>query len=287
MAKFIPDVKTQRWVIIAPGRLGRPSQVREVEKSEQVVKKGEYYFRQDCPFCLGNEDMTPPEVYRWGETHPTDPNWLVRVVPNKYPVTDVHEVIIHSPDHKLDLAELPLSHVEIILKVYRERYRNLSPSGQVLIFNNKGLKSGESLIHPHSQVVIFPKQIRLDVLPLEPVRNLVSENSYFVTYCPDFSQWPYEVWVAHKKCFEQAKLEFAFGDLGDKEVADLAKILQDLLRKLFLLFPNLSYNFYIAPGSHWYLRVIPRLVERAGLELGTGLQVNTVDPARSAEELKK
>lgn len=295
MAKFVPDIKTQRWVVISPGRAARPSQTREVEKSNQVVKKGDYLWRADCPFCFGNEAMTPPEIYRWGKTYPSDPAWLVRVVPNKYPVTDTHEVIIHSPDHQLDLAEFDLSQVEMIIKVFRERYRSLSPMGQVLIFNNKGLNSGESLIHPHSQVAVFPKQIKLDVLPLEPVRNLVFNSDNFVTYCPDFSQWPYEVWIAKKKCCEaigltndnQAKTSCTFGDLKDSELKELAQILQDILRRLLTLYPDLSYNFYIAPGNLWYLRIIPRLIERAGLELGTGLHVNTVDPGKAAEELKK
>jgi UDPglucose--hexose-1-phosphate uridylyltransferase len=288
MAKFVPDIKTQRWVVIAPGRIARPSQVREVEKPGQVIKKGEYFWRADCPFCFGNEEMTPPEVYRWGKTHPADPNWLVRVVPNKYPITDTHEVIIHSPDHKLDFAELPLSQVEIILKVYRERYRSLTNGGQVLIFNNKGIESGESLVHPHSQVAVLPRQIRLDVLPLEPVRNIVSENTYFITYCPDFSQWPYETWIAAKRCCQAGhKPGCTFGEVTNEELSDLAKILQEVLQKLLKLFPDLSYNFYIAPGGCWYLRIIPRLTERAGLELGTGLHVNTIDPAKAAEELKK
>ncbi len=288
MAKFVPDVKTQRWVVIAPGRAGRPSQTREKEVTGQVVKKEEYWWRADCPFCFGNEAMTPPEVYRWGKTNPSDKDWLVRVVPNKYPITDTHEVIIHSPDHKMDLMDFPVSQVEIILKVFRERYRTLAPSGQVLIFNNTGVKSGESLLHPHSQVAVFPRQIKLDVLPLEPVRNVVFENNYFVTYCPDFSQWPYEVWIAQKECCQAGhKPGCLFGDVTDEELTDLAKILQEILQKLKKLFPDVSYNFYIAPGGCWYLRIIPRLTERAGLELGTGLQVNAIDPARAAEELKK
>lgn len=288
MARFIPDVKTQRWVVIAPGRATRPSQVREVEKPGQIIKKGEYFWRQDCPFCFGNETMTPPEVYRWGKTYPADPDWLVRVVPNKFPITDTHEVIIHSPDHKLDLPDFPISQVETVLKVYRERYRSLAPLGQVLIFNNKGIASGESLVHPHSQVAVFAHQIKLDVLPLEPVRNVIFENDFFITYCPDFSQWPYEVWVALKKCYQvERKLGCQFGDISDEEIGNLAKILQDILNRLLRLFPNLSYNFYIAPGDLWYLRIIPRLMERAGLELGTGLHVNTIDPSRAAEELKK
>ena len=47
-----------------------------------------------------------------------------------------------------------------------------------------------------------------------------------------------------------------------------------------------GYNYYIYPKENWYLRVIPRFVHRAGFELGTGLQVNVIDPFDAAAELK-
>ncbi len=34
------------------------------------------------------------------------------------------------------------------------------------------------------------------------------------------------------------------------------------------------------------MRIIPRLVHRAGFELGTGLSVNIVDPLMAAQKLK-
>ena len=46
------------------------------------------------------------------------------------------------------------------------------------------------------------------------------------------------------------------------------------------------YNYYINPHSNWYLRIIPRFVHRAGFELGTGLNVNIVDPTNAALEYK-
>lgn len=270
MARYVPDISTHRWVVIAPKRKERPK--------GEGQKQGEKIL---CPFCPGNEYLTPPEIYRWGKNYPTDKEWLVRVVPNKYPITDIHEVVIHSPDHLRDIADLPFEQVEILFKVYRERYRTLSSHGQVLIFNNKGPKSGESLIHPHSQIVVIPRQIKLDVLEREPINNVVFENDFFVTYCPDFSQWQYEVWITPKNGKERN-----FGGINDEEVKHLAKITQEIIQKLTNKFPNLSYNFYIYPGNNWYLRIIPRLSERAGFELGTGLSVNSVDPQEAAEELK-
>ena len=49
---------------------------------------------------------------------------------------------------------------------------------------------------------------------------------------------------------------------------------------------SFGYNYYIYPHANWYLRIIPRFVHRAGFELGTGLNVNIVDPTTAALEYK-
>ncbi len=42
---------------------------------------------ENCPFCEGREDRTPPEVYatRAGGGAADTPGWTTRVVPNLYP----------------------------------------------------------------------------------------------------------------------------------------------------------------------------------------------------------
>lgn len=286
MAKYVPDVGTKRWVVIAPFRNVRPF-VAEAPQGKPV-----------CPFCEGNESETPPEVYRIGGGEKDKPGWQVRVVPNKYPITDTHEVIIHSPDHEKDIEALPVAQVASILTSYRDRFRLHESDGKVFIFCNHGLHAGASLAHPHSQLVVVPGQISLDTLVAEPIKNVVEENTYFTTYCPDFSQWPFEVWIAAKR------RDTKFGDLSDSELPDLAEFLGRSLRKIEAVSqtpaaphlpasPSLGgpntpfvYNYYIYHGTNWYLRIIPRLVHRAGFELGTGLNVNVVDPAEAAKALK-
>lgn len=281
MAKYVPDIKTQRWVIIAPGRKSRPDQ----STKEPTVKP--------CPFCAGNEHMTPPEVYRIGPGEKDKPGWQVRVVPNLFPITDIHEVIIHSTDDARDIEELPLDQVIHILTAYRDRYRAHEDDGQVLIFSNHGFAAGASLKHPHAQLVVIPKQINLDAVEREPVANVVTDNKYFVTYCPDFSQWPYEVWIAPKQ-----EGGGKFGSVDDGELADLAGVLQDALKRIqsaqnkgFLRSVHgegvFVYNFYIYHGSNWFIRITPRFVHRAGFELGTGLNVNITDPSEAAKVLRE
>ena len=46
--------------------------------------------REECPLCEGHESWTPPETYalRPGGGPPDSPGWLVRAVPNKYPLLE-------------------------------------------------------------------------------------------------------------------------------------------------------------------------------------------------------
>lgn len=271
MAKYVPDIGSRRWVIISTQRKGRPEEAT-------------YQKTTGCPFCPGNESATPPEVYRIGSGEKDSPGWSVRVVPNKYPITDTHEVIIHSPDDERDIEDLPLSQVTHVLTAYRDRYRAHDSDGQVLIFCNHGFAAGASLKHPHSQLVVIPRQINLDAVTREPVANVVSENTFFITYCPDFSQWPFEVWIAPK--VEDGK----FGSVPDSQLSDLARVLQGALLRIKAAQQEndaFVYNFYIYHGENWFIRIIPRFVHRAGFELGTGLSVNVTDPTDAARTLKE
>jgi len=288
VAKYVPDITTNRWIIIAEGRSKRP---KDVSKSDRAG------VNKFCVFCPGYEKLSGTEVYRIGPGEPNSPGWQVRVIANKYPITDFHEVIIHSPDDQKDIDSLPLDQVHKILLTFRDRYNFHAKNGRVLIFNNVGEAAGASIRHPHSQLVVIPKQINLDALSFEPILNVVADNQRFIVFCPDFSQWPFEVWIAPKTRNQY------FGQITGEGISDLAAVLQDTLRRLIAhltagehFHPGVpmvsfkdgpAYNFYIHHGQDWYIRIIPRLVHRAGLELGTGLSVNIIDPTDAAEILKQ
>jgi UDPglucose--hexose-1-phosphate uridylyltransferase len=284
MAKYVPDNKTQRWVIISPSRTKRPDDAKTSGNVPSMAPAPRV-----CPFCAGNESLTPPEVYRIGSGEKDAPGWQVRVVPNKFPITDTHEVIVHSPSDTDDIEKLPLEQVQRIILAYRDRFRAHENDGHVILFCNHGLHAGASLKHPHTQLVVVPKQISLDAVSIEQVANVVEDTTNFVTYCPDFSQWPYEVWIAPKELGKR------FSDLTDMELPDLAGILQRTLQKVQIIYDTFGgrahdlpfgYNYYVYHGENWFLRIIPRLVHRAGFELGSGLSVNVVDPAEAAKQLK-
>lgn len=282
---FLENPIAKKWVVLAPRRAKRP----DVATGTEPV----------CPFCLGRE-KDEPELYRvGGETG--DQNWQIRVLKNKYPFAEIHELIIHSPDHHKNIGELPLSQIELLFTTYRQRYNTHKDKGQVYIFHNRGELAGESLPHPHTQLTVIPHDIKTEIPRLDPSATPTSspipwtlseeqqglvesdsvETNHFYLFCPHTSQWPDEVWIAPKKRGR------AFGEITDEEIVDLAMILTRMV-KIFDLrhgheFP---YNYYIYPGGDWYLRIIPRQKRLGGFEVGTGIYVNTQAPEETISFIK-
>jgi UDPglucose--hexose-1-phosphate uridylyltransferase len=144
-------------------------------------------YKEDCPFCPGNEHLTPHEslAYRDGG-QPDSKGWWVRVIPNKYAALSsegsvqreekgffrmmdgvgIHEVVIESPIHNQLLPLMEDKQVEEILLAYRERYLALKQDSRIkliIIFKNHGEAAGTSLDHTHSQLVgtaVVPSNIR-------------------------------------------------------------------------------------------------------------------------------
>jgi UDPglucose--hexose-1-phosphate uridylyltransferase len=158
------DGETGDWNVIAPRRASRPDDGRAPGQPA------------GCPFCWGNEAMTPPEVLR---VPAGAADWRVRVVPNLYaavapgpdrhpepasrpdppdaarPFTGRHEVVVESGEHGWDLRRGRPDEVAAILFAMRERCRALAAAGPAAIgvFRNYGVRAGASLVHPHSQIV--------------------------------------------------------------------------------------------------------------------------------------
>lgn len=174
----MPDLRRDpvvgRWVIISTERNGRPHDFMRVQETRPTSAAL-------CPFCPGQERLTPKEImaYRPQPGGPNSPNWTVRVVPNKFPALQVegdmgregvglydrmngvgaHEVIIESPLHTEGLADLPAKKIEDVLWTYRDRIIDLKKDLRfryILIFKNHGPSAGATLEHSHSQLIALP-----------------------------------------------------------------------------------------------------------------------------------
>ncbi|MFA6005832.1 MAG: DUF4931 domain-containing protein [Patescibacteria group bacterium] len=285
MAKYIPDIRNHRWVILATGRVSRP---HDKNKQHRLVKKDGIHISPDCPFCPGNEKQTPAEV----DIFKKNSDWTMRTFSNKFPITDIHEVIVHTPDHLKEIPEMTDKEMQELMIMYQRRLVELAKEGVPIVFRNKGVDAGTSLLHPHSQIIVIPSQVNLETLSLEPIKNKVSEDEHFVAYCPDFSQYPYEVWIAHKSCenIEAGSHEndkIVYSNFTAEELLSLGILLKKTIRALSKILDGFAYNYYIGPKPPFYLRIIPRIYIRGGFEIGTGLSTNIVDPLVASEEIRK
>jgi UDPglucose--hexose-1-phosphate uridylyltransferase len=188
MPEFRKDPIADRWVIIAP------------ERAERLIRR-EALDAAPCPFCAGNEHMTPPEVLLLREKSDASslPSWTVRVVPNKYPalvpygsatqMTDesyavhsgigAHEVIIESPDHVTDMALLGQTQLEAVLRAYRDRIIELRADKRfryILIYKNQGVEAGATLEHVHSQLIAMPLIPKLVLEEINVAKNSRAAN---------------------------------------------------------------------------------------------------------------
>lgn len=228
----------------------------------------------------------------------------------------LHEVIIESPIHNKDIAYMTDEEVTAVIETYHERYQVLMTDHDnmtVIIFRNHGERAGTSLIHPHSQVVvtsIVPREIRWreeiaqrhydtwgvnlmnEILDYEMThrQRIIQENESFVAFVPFAAEVPFEIWIVPKR--RQAD----FGAITELEKWHLARILRDSLNRLCLKLSDPDYNYIIRtapqhkadePHLHWYVQIRPRLITRAGFEIGTGIRVNPSIPEKDAAFLNE
>jgi UDPglucose--hexose-1-phosphate uridylyltransferase len=286
-----------KWTAITAARGGRPSDLGD----RSAV----------CPFCEGNETLTPPELdaFRDPAGAPDTPGWQVRVVPNKYPAlappAGRHEVIVHSPDHTTDLERLSSAQVADVLRMYQRRLAASEAAGDAAatVILNRGREAGASLAHPHSQLfgtAIVPPLLEAELahfaayeresggcllcaLWRKAGRRVVFADD-LVAWTPDASRFGYELWLAprqHEESFATAT------------ASRVAAALQRALCALDTATGKNALNYWLhtVPFTehgpyHWHIEIAPKTAVLAGFELGTDVTVNVVDPVRAAAELR-
>lgn len=181
------DPVQRRWVIVASERGRRPIDFVTSERAEPKA--------EDCPFCAGREERTPPAIAIFPEgSQQEGGTWKVRVVPNKFPAlrtervlgrgavgpfdvisgVGAHEVVIETPVHGLELMDLPVEQIAEVLRAYRERILDLRRDNRlryILVFKNSGSAAGASLPHSHSQIMATPVTPRTVAMELTSARE--------------------------------------------------------------------------------------------------------------------
>jgi UDPglucose--hexose-1-phosphate uridylyltransferase len=319
-----------RWVIVAGVRGHRPNPFRKYTaaiKSSQPCPFCPGSEQMTPPEILVNRKQ--------GEG-PGGATWEVRVVPNKYPALRIegaldkqgeglydrmrgvgaHEIVIESAIHDSDPPRYGVQQMTDVISAYRDRMTDLTRDTRfryVLVFKNYGAPAGASLEHPHSQIIALPivparmeleldgagryfdyrgRCIWCDMLAQEiaDTRRLVAQNADFVAFTPFASRFPFEVSILPRTH------DAFFWTLTGHQMAGLAEILQDVLRRLKLALSDPPYNYMIhtaPPGYqhpdryHWQVEVIPKLTEVAGFEWGSGFYINPMPPEEAAHHLRE
>lgn len=290
-----------RSVIVAPKRGVRP---HDVPEEITVAPK-------NCPFCP--EAMHAKKVVaRYGRGANE-----IRVIKNDFPAVaqdnpkayGYQEVIIETPAHNVELADLSVSHLDQLLGLYQQRTRDIARMKKmeyILIFKNHGGKAGASLVHAHSQIFatgfvpphIADKLVNVsaykiahgtcyycDTIAKEKhgPRRILS-NKHVTAFAPYVSHYPYEAWLFPARHLDNLTR------LTRVERLAFAGALRTILQKVNRT--NLPYNFYLhqtltEKDEHFYLRIAPRNQTWGGVEVGSRLVINSVAPEDAAKFYRK
>src|SRR5688500_252685 len=328
MSELRKDPVTGRWVIISTERRKRPSDFR----LETVTTRPDdgCPFCEGHEEMTSHELL----AHRNGSA-PNGPGWSLRVVPNQFPVLRVegtldrqgeglfdkmngigaHEVIIETPRHEESLATMGEGDIEQVLWACRERVQDLKQDRRcryIIIFKNHGAAAGAHLEHSHSQLFalpIVPREVRdelegarvhyvakerclfCDIVRQELTegRRVVAENGEAVALAPYASRSPFETWVLPRR--HQSRFEDAPGG----EVAAVARLLREVLRRMDVALERPPYSFVIhsAPVSepadfyHWHIEILPKVTRFGAFEWATGFHRNPTLPETAAAVLRE
>jgi UDPglucose--hexose-1-phosphate uridylyltransferase len=276
MSELRLNLITREWVIIATERAKRPKDFKKIRS----IKKQQSYL-QECPFCLGNEAMTPPETYRVSGGK----EWTVRVTPNKFPALSssgtrkrhsngvkrlvtgvgVHEVIIETPLHNSTIPIMPKNDIIDVIKTYKNRFINAHSNpnvGHVIIFKNHGPGAGTSLEHPHSQLIgspVTPIQVRDRMeafvhffddtgrcLLCKTIDSEKREGTRVILETEHFLSFiPYAALSPFHTWIFPKRHSASFSDITGEELEDLATNLKTTLAKLYYGLEDPNYNYVL------------------------------------------
>ena len=226
-----------------------------------------------------------------------------------------HEVVV-TRDHKKQLAQFKMEQVKEVIDVYQERYLELQKEkfvNYVSIFHNHGVEAGASIFHPHSQIITTPLidvdlkkalfnsqehwktakkciYCQMNKWEQKVKKRIVFENKDFLVICPFASKSAFQIIISPKRHLSY------FERITDEEKWTLAEAFRVALNKLYKGLADPAYNFYLhtAPCDgvnydfyHWHWTILPKTAIWAGFEMGTMIEISTIEPEKAAAYLRK
>ena len=323
LSQLRQDVVSGDWIVIAPNRRKRPDQFKSIRRQRAPQRGCPFELRTKThrePILAYTDargltlqiiaNKFPAFSHRDTCTHV--------VAQGPYAVTEgigYHDIVI-TRDHHKDFPDLSRAQAEEVFAAFRERYTMLTHDrclAYVSIFHNWGPAAGASIYHPHYQIIGIPAvppdvQHSLDgalryfnrhrscvhcaIIAWERKQRarVICENEDAIVFAPFFSKNAFEFRVFPKK-------HNAYFEASD--AASLAGVVEVLrtslaMMKWSLRDPDSNFFVHTAPlrrngeykSYHWHLEVFPKITIPAGFELGTGIDINSVDPDDAARILR-
>jgi len=226
-----------------------------------------------------------------------------------------HEIVV-TRDHKKTIAHLTTKQVQEVFDAYQSRYLSLMKEkfvNYISIFHNHGLEAGASQPHPHSQIITTPlidtdlrralvhsgkyykkhkRCIYCEMSKWEKKtgQRIVFENKEFLVICPFASKSAFQVIISPKRHLPY------FERITEKQKWYLAEAFRQALKRLDKALRDPAYNFYLhtAPCDgknydyyHWHWTIVPKTSTWAGFEMGTRMEISSIEPEKAAQYLRK
>lgn len=318
------DIVSGDWILLAPGRARRPDAWKRKEPRRRVPVAGcpfEDPLKTHDPVLVyegkrgwevavvHNKYPAVFERSKCGQVFREGPYRRIEGV-------GYHNLVL-TRSHDNNFAHLSSTQASQVFEAFRDRYVMLAADpclAYVSIFHNWGPHAGASVYHPHYQIIAIP------VIPPDVEHSLHGSATYFkqngvcvhckmmahekkertrvifenrgaIVVAPYVSRDPFEVRVFPKHH------QPSFASALDEDLTDVAAALQTVLQRIERRLHDPDYNFFIhtAPTRdvkkythyHWHIEVVPKFNISAGFELGTGIEINVVDPDEAARVLRK
>lgn len=224
--------------------------------------------------------------------------------------------LVITKDHQKHFPHFSTKKIKEVFDIYQKRYLDLMNRkfvNYVSIFHNHGVEAGASQPHPHSQIITTPlidvdlknalsnsekyfkknkKCIYCEMNKWEKrvKKRIVFENKYFLAICPFASKSAFQIILSPKKHSPYFERE------GEEEKWYLAEAFGVAMKALYKGLSDPAYNFYLHTSScngkehphyHYHWTILPKTATFAGFEIGTRMEISTIEPEKAARYLKK
>jgi UDPglucose--hexose-1-phosphate uridylyltransferase len=286
MGELRREPVTRMWVVVTTENPKGPADFLPYKPPYQPQEP-----KGACPFCRGNEEMTPKEIFSYKEKG--GKGWSVRVIPNKFPFFHVegdfdrrpegmydvmdalgaHEIVVESPEHHENFATMKPDQIEKVLLTYKERILDLEQDSRleqfVILKNYPGVFNR----HPHSHLLampVIPKRIDEEIegtldyyqrkercIFCDIVKEEISMRKRVILETAHFLVFsPFASRYPFETWIVPKTHASDFHHIGAEEVSDLSIAIQSLFSRIhkLLLDPPFSLTFHTSPVRNRFHR---------------------------------